>query len=65
MEAESLEPEVIMAIDETGQSTPMACGISIVLVKKHTGTTLSLLAGSKSMIEKNVLPKGVRLTQSN
>ena len=33
MEAELLEPEVIMATDETSQSTTMAC--DIMLVKRY------------------------------
>ena len=64
MEAEILEPQVIMATDETGQSTPMACGI--MLVKSIQGRPCSrLLKVSSSMIQKSVLPKGVRPTQSN
>jgi len=30
MDAEILEPQIIMATDETGQTTPMACGIMLV-----------------------------------
>ena len=70
MEAEILEPQIIMATDETGQSTPMACGI--MLVKSIQGRPCSRLlkvlyasGGSNSMIIKSILPKGVRLTQSN
>ena len=67
MKAELLEPEVIMATDETDQSTPMICGI--MLVKSIQGRPCSRLlkvlydsGGSKSMIKKSILPKGVRLT---
>lgn len=70
MKAEMLEPQIIMATDETGQSTPMACGI--MLVKSIQGRPCSRLlkvlydsGGSKSMIKKSILPKGVRVTQSN
>ena len=69
MKAELLEPEIVMAVDETGQSTPMACGI--MLVKSIQGKACSRLlkvlydsGGSKSMIKKGTLPKGVRPTQS-
>ena len=58
------------ATDETGQSTPMACGI--MLVKIIQGRACSRLlkvshdsGGSTSMTKKSVLPKGIRLTQSN
>ena len=30
LETEILEPEIIMTVDETGQTTPMACGIMVV-----------------------------------
>lgn len=59
-----------MDTDETGQSTPMACGIT--LVKSIQGRPCSRLlkvlydsGGSKSMIKKGILPKGARLSQSN
>ena len=64
MEAEILEPQIIMATDETGQTTPMACGI--MLVKSIQGRPCSRLlkvlydsGGSKSMIKKSILPKGI------
>ena len=67
IEAEILESQIIMATDETGQSTPMACGI--MLVKSIQGRSCSHLlkvlydsGGSKSMIKKSVLPKGIKLT---
>ena len=41
MEAERLESQTIMATDETGQSTPMACGI--MLVKSIQGQPCSRL----------------------
>ena len=70
MKAELLEPEIVMAVDETGHSTPMACGI--MLVKSMQGKACSRMlkvlhdsGGSKSMIKKGTLPKGVRPTQSN
>ena len=70
MEAELLEPEIIMVTDETGQSIPMASGI--MPVKSIRGQCCSRLlkvlydsGGSKSMIKRSVLPKGVRLKQNN
>ena len=70
MEVEILEPQIIMATDETGQTTPMACGI--MLVKSIQGRPCSRLlkvlydsGGSKSMIKKSILPKGIMLTQNN
>ena len=67
MEAEILKPQSIVATDETGQSTSMACGI--MLVKSIQGRPCSRLlkvlydsGGSKSVIKKSILPKGVRLT---
>ena len=65
-----MQPQTIMATYQTGQSTPMACGI--MLVKSIQGRACSRLrkalydsGGSKSIIKKSVLPKGIRLTQSN
>ena len=59
-----------MATYETGQSTPMAGGIMLVksIQKRACSRLLKVLydsGGSKSMIKKSVLPKGIRLTQSN
>ena len=67
METEILEPQTIMTTDETGHSTPISCGI--MLVKSIQGRPCSRLlkvlydsGGSKSVIKKSILPKGVRLT---
>ena len=70
MEAERLKPQIIMAADETGQSTPMPCGIMLVKIIQgqpcsHLLKVLYDSGGSKSTIKQSVLPKGVRLTQSN
>ena len=70
MEAEMLEPQIIMATDETSQTTPMACGIMLVKTtqERPCSRLLKVLydsGGSKSMIKNSILPKGIRLTQSN
>ena len=53
MEAEILEPQIIMATDETGQSTPMACGI--MLVKSIQGPPCSrLLKYNMTLVDQNL-----------
>ena len=63
------EPEIILAVDQQGKSTPMASGI--MFVKDVKGRSCSILlkvlfdsGGSKSMCHGRVLPNGVRLDQS-
>ena len=62
------EPELIMAVDRQGNSTPMASGIMVVkdIQGRHCSRLLKVLfdsGGSKSMCHRRVLPKGIRLDQ--
>ena len=63
------EPEVIMTTDSNGKSTPMAA--CLMVARKVQGRTCSkcmkvLLdsGGSKSTCHKNVIPRGIRITEA-
>ena len=56
-------------MDNTGQTTPI-CGTMVVKgIQGRSGSHLLKIlydyGGSKSMIKRNILPRGTRLTQSN
>ena len=62
------EPELIMTVDQHGNSTPMAS--AIMVVKEVQGRSCSRLlkvlfdsGGSKSMCHKRVMPKGICIDQ--
>ena len=53
MKAEMLEPQIIMATDDTGQSTPMACGI--MLFKSIQWRPCSRLLMQLPAFDKNII----------
>ena len=62
------EPEIIMAVDQGGKSTPMACAMMVVkdLQGKPCSRLLKVLfdsGGSKSMCHRRILPMGARIDQ--
>ena len=66
MKLNYLKPELVMAVDEAGHSTPMAFGIMVVksIQERACSKLLRVLydsGGSKAMVNKNNLPKRVRL----
>ena len=62
------EPELVMAVDHQGKSTPMASGIMVVrdIQGKNCSRLIKVLfdsGGSKSMCHRRILPKGARINQ--